>query len=96
MTTGTDSDVQLPTNQSGPLVDTSQVATSAGAVQRQRVALGDALLGTALANVGVDGELSVSDQILVLILMELRALRVGMSMLVNSDLKPSEISDSEE
>lgn len=59
MATGTDSDVALPTNQGGPLVDTSQVTTSAGQVQRQRVAIGDPSAPASLAAVTVEGMLAV-------------------------------------
>lgn len=61
MANSTDSDVQLPVNQGGPLVDTSQLQTGAGVVQRQRVAEADATDALALASVNREGERFVRD-----------------------------------
>ncbi len=55
-----DSDVQLQPDGSGKLVDTGQVTTGAGTVQRQRVSLADPAAGAALAGV-VNGSPASTD-----------------------------------
>jgi hypothetical protein len=55
-----DSDVVLP-NTGNPLVDTSQITTGVGVVQRQRVALGDTTNPYALAAVTPAGELNIKE-----------------------------------
>jgi hypothetical protein len=55
-----DSDVQLQPDGTGKLVDTGQVTTGAGAVQRQRVSIADASTGAAIAGV-VSGSPAATD-----------------------------------
>ncbi len=55
-----DSEIQVDLGTGGVYVDTSQVSTSEGQpVQRQRVAIGDAVQGEQFLGVGVDGAASV-------------------------------------
>lgn len=57
--TGTDSFIQAPPDSVGKSVDTSQVVTTAGTVQRQRQSIGDPILSGNLANVTIEGNLMV-------------------------------------
>lgn len=81
-----DSDVQLPPNSTGPLVDTSQVTTTAGTVQRQRITLGDPINGNNLAGVSLSGKLSINQDEMSAILLELRRIAMGIEMLLGSDI----------
>jgi hypothetical protein len=54
-----DSDIQVSPDSTGKLVDTSQVTTTAGTVQRQRVAIGDGATGGSLLTVSAGGAAKV-------------------------------------
>ena len=85
-----DSTVQVPSVAAPSVqanIDAAALVNAAGAiVDRERVALADGVNFSAFANVTSDGFLTVSEKFATEILTELRAIRVGISLLTNQDL----------
>jgi hypothetical protein len=79
----------------GVQIETSQFTRNDGTVvHRERVAIGDAANIANFAGVDPAGNLAVSNILAQQIIMELRAIRMGIAMLVGDDLDPARTTDS--
>jgi hypothetical protein len=78
-------------------VDTSAIVrpTDGTMVERERVVLGDPMNFGGLVTVTPNGSLMIDSDLLRKIVSELRAIRTGISIMINQDLDPGQIDVTE-